>query len=62
MEKLSELVEERKKLCSGSFFSRVMGYNVGWVNRAERGLVKVSERFVEDYERALNKVKELYKK
>ena len=57
-----ELVKERKSLCNCAFFCRVMGYNHGWVNRAENGKVKVSDRFWQDYEEALKKVREILKK
>lgn len=57
-----ELVEERKKLCNCSFFSRVIGYTHGWVNMAENGKVGVSDRFIEDYKEGLKKVREIIKK
>ena len=59
---MEELVEERKKLCSSSFFARVMGYTYSWVNRAEHGKVKCSARFWRNYAESLEKVKELLKK
>lgn len=60
-ERLKELVKERKKLCNGLFFSKVMGYTLSWVNQAEHGLVSVSDKFIEEYALALEKVKKIIK-
>lgn len=60
-ERLKKLIEERKKVCNGLFFSKVMGYTSSWVNQAEHGLVKVSPEFIEEYALALEKVKKIIK-
>ena len=57
-----ELVEERKSLCSGSFFCKIIGYNRGWLCQTEAGKRSVSERFIREYTEGLKKVRELLKK
>ena len=61
MRNFEEMIKERKSLCSGSFFARIIGYNVGWVNQAEHGRVKVSNRFLMNYEDGLEKIKKIVK-
>ena len=57
-----ELVARRKKLCSGTFFAKVIGYAHSWVCIAENGRRNVSDRFIRDYEEGLKKVEEMLKK
>jgi hypothetical protein len=62
VEEFDILIEQRKKLCNASFFSKVIGYTRSWISQAEAKKVNVSRRFIEDYKRALKKIEDFLKK
>ena len=60
---IEELIKKRKKLkLSIIQLSRIMGYSKDWLYKVEFGERRVSQKFIQAYEEALDKYENILKK